>query len=221
MAHKTLKQSPLVVACNSTLVDLFAHSADVATMFGEEKGATSAATRDALFAMRDGFAADTSGYLAGCVAIYGNGERGKLVSDGGKRVAGSLRDALAKRGVSLDLVKWQLGEARKVADYLADPEAKRTDDKGEPLPMRTLYKLALGDAPKAKRGANSNKGETSAEASAAPTGETVSQTIARIGIVAVMAECARILKSDKRTRTDGVAVAAIVEHIGAPNRVAN
>ena len=217
--HKTLKQNALAVACCASLVDLFTHSASVATMFGEERTATSTGIRDTIIAMRDAYGADTSGYLGACVEVFGNGERGKLVADGGKRIAGTLREGLTAAGVSLDLVKWQLGESRGVANYLADPDAKRTDDKGIPLPMRTLYKLSLGDAPKKGRGANANAPK--AGASVDTDSENVEQYIARVGIVTVMAACAKILKSDKRTRTDGVAVAAIVEHVGAPNRVAN
>ena len=205
------KQKALAFALSyvATVCDQLNTACTVAAIVSAEKDSIAGGLRDAIFALRDA-APDTGAYLTACEFAHGNG-RPHMAKD---HVPGAIRTWLTDNKGPADTVKVYLSKVRTVALHLADPahNAKRCDPNGKPLSLDALYKVA--HVAKNASVKTADKAPADAPEPAEPAApETLSQMVARFGIVAVMRECAAILRTAKKTKTEAIALEAIAAKI--------
>ena len=207
MARKQVKQPEYLSIASASLVNTFLHAADVAEANALESLSTSEQVRDCITTLRSE-SPDVGAYLSAVVAIFGTTGIHHSKPD---YVAGTLRAGLLdklpgdadEKADALNRIKFRIGQARKVANWLADP-VRVKDAEGKTL--SEMYKAAsTTTAPKAECGAKSTPAEVM----------TLATMVGKFGVAAVLRECSRILSEDKSTKTQAATVAAIAVQVAA------
>ena len=201
--HKTI--ATLVAPFLSAMLEALTYQYMVNVEAREDRHETSALLLAQIIALR-GKCADVAEYLSACVALFGNGKKGK------DREAGALSAQLAAHGMDPRVVSAQLTMARAVAFHVADAAVFEQASKPDAT-MRPLYQAAL----KARQPAPAPQIVDSAGASVAATlkfapdmpADLLQQVIAKIGVARVLRETAAILKASKATDLEGRTIESV------------
>ena len=199
--HKTI--ATLVAPFLSAMLEALTYQYMVNVEAREDRHETSALLLAQIIALR-GKCADVAEYLSACVALFGNGKKGK------DREAGALSAQLAAHGMDPRVVSAQLTMARAVAFHVADAAVFAEASK-DGATMRPLYQAALKARKPAAPAVAPLTGQPAKDVILSPdmSADTLQQIIAKIGVARVLRETAAILKASKATDLEGRTIESV------------